>query len=73
MPIEKLLLKLRARDDISPKEETALRDAVGELREHPADRVIIREGQELTTSTLLLERPPLAVFHDRVSPEAAAR
>ena len=55
MPIETLLLKLRARDEISPEEEAALRDAVGEVRDHPADRVIIREGQELTTSTLLLE------------------
>ena len=55
MPIETLLMKLRARDEVSPAEEAALRDAVAELRDHPADRIIIREGQELVTSTLLLE------------------
>lgn len=55
MPIETLLMKLRARDEVSPAEEAALRDAVAELRDHPADRIIIREAQELVTSTLLLE------------------
>ena len=55
MPIETLLKKLRTRDEVSLKEEAALRDAVGEVCDHPADRVIIREGQELSTSTLLLD------------------
>lgn len=55
MPIETLLLKLRTRDEVSAQEEAALRDAVAEVREVPADRVLIREGQELTSSTLLVE------------------
>lgn len=55
MPIDKPLMKLRARDEVSAEEEAALRDAIAEVREHPADRTIIREGQELTHSTLLLD------------------
>jgi CRP-like cAMP-binding protein len=55
MTIEKLLIKLRARDEVGAKEEQALRDAVGEIKDHPADRTIIREGQELTHSTLLVD------------------
>ena len=54
MTIETLLLKLRARDDLSAEEEAALRAAVSEVREYPADRTVIREGEELTASTLLI-------------------
>jgi CRP-like cAMP-binding protein len=54
-PIEKLLMKLRARDEVSAAEEGALRSAVADLRDYPADRTIIREGQELGESTLLLD------------------
>jgi CRP-like cAMP-binding protein len=50
-----LLLKLRARDEVSAAEEEALRAAVAEERDYPADRTFIREGQELDTSTLLVE------------------
>lgn len=50
-----LLMKLRVRDEVGAAEEAALRDAVAEVSDHPADRVIIREGQELTTSTLLID------------------
>ena len=53
--IEKLLLKLRARDTVSAEEEAALRDAVGEVRNYPADSVIIREGDEISVSTLQLD------------------
>lgn len=53
--IEALLMKLRARDDISGAEERALRDAAGPVRELPADRTFIRRGEELQHSTLLLE------------------
>ena len=53
--IDAHLLKLRARDDISADEERAIRAAVGEVRDHPADRTIIRAGQTLTASTLLLD------------------
>jgi CRP-like cAMP-binding protein len=53
--IEAHLLKLRARDDISAEEESALRAAMGEVREYPADRTFIRAGEELTVSTLVLD------------------
>ncbi len=53
--IAKLLLKLRARDEVSAAEEQALRAAIAEERDHPADRTLIRENQELNASTLLVE------------------
>lgn len=52
---EKLLMKLRARDDLSEKEELTLRNSIAETREVPADETIIREGQLLSASILLLE------------------
>ncbi|HEV7661253.1 MAG TPA: Crp/Fnr family transcriptional regulator [Allosphingosinicella sp.] len=53
--IEKLLMKLALRDEISAEEEAALRDAVGTPREVPSDSTIIRAGQQLNESTLLLD------------------
>ena len=53
--VDRLLLKLRSRDDVSPDEERALRSAVSEVKEIPKDRTAIRENEKLTTSTLLLE------------------
>ena len=53
--IDKLLMKLEARDRLSAEEEEALRRAAGAVREVPADKTIIRAGQELVESTLLLE------------------
>lgn len=53
--IDRLLLKLRARDEIDAAEERALRDAVGEVRDLPANRTFIRRGEELQQSTLLLD------------------
>jgi CRP-like cAMP-binding protein len=53
--IEAHLTRLRRRDDISDEEEAAIRNAIGEAREVPADRVIIRADEELSASTLLLE------------------
>lgn len=53
--IERLLMKLRARDEISAAEENTLRDAVGEVKDLPADRTFIRRGEDLSQSTLLLE------------------
>lgn len=53
--IEAHLLKLRARDALPLEEERAIRDSVSEVREYRADRTFIRAGEELTTSTLLLE------------------
>jgi CRP-like cAMP-binding protein len=53
--IDAHLLKLRARDQVSVEEERAIRAAVAEIREYPADRTFIRANQELTTSTLLID------------------
>lgn len=53
--IEDLLLKLRARDEVSADEESAIRSMVGEVRDVASDRTIIRAGEELSSSTLLLE------------------
>ena len=53
--IERHLMKLRARDEISAEEEQAIRGAVLECRNLPADHTFIRAGEELTCSTLLLD------------------
>jgi CRP-like cAMP-binding protein len=53
--IEQHLMKLRARDMIGADEEQAIRDALGEVKTYSADRIVIREGQLLDASTLLLE------------------
>jgi CRP-like cAMP-binding protein len=52
--LEKHLLKLRARDDISPEEEAFIRSGVKEIIRAPADRVVVREGQRIDFSTILL-------------------
>lgn len=49
------LKKLRRRIEISSEEERAIRDSVAEIRRVGADEVIIRAGQELSTSLLLLD------------------
>jgi CRP-like cAMP-binding protein len=53
--IDKHLLKLRARDAIGAEEEQAIRDAVAEIRDYPADKTIIEANRPLTSSTLLIE------------------
>lgn len=50
-----LLMKLRARDLVSAEEEQVLRESVGEVRELPAGRVIVRAGTILSESTLLFD------------------
>ena len=52
--IEAHLKKLRARDAISAEEERVIRGLVAQVVEVPADRVVIREGEDLHNSTLLL-------------------
>ena len=52
--IEVHLRKLRRRDDISAEEEQAIRDSVADIVDHPADKTVIRAGQEVRESTLLL-------------------
>ncbi len=53
--IEPFLLKLRARDQVSDEEADALRSAAGEAREVGPDHAILRAGEELRASTLLIE------------------
>jgi CRP-like cAMP-binding protein len=53
--IDAHLKKLRLRDDISAEEERAIRDMISEVRDIPADRVVIRRGQELRESLLLID------------------
>jgi CRP-like cAMP-binding protein len=53
--IERHLMKLRARHQISADEEQAIRATIAETRDYPADRTFIRRGEELQHSTLLLD------------------
>lgn len=53
--IEAQLLRLRRRDVVSAAEEAALRGAVREVREIAADACLVREGQPLKDSILLLD------------------
>jgi CRP-like cAMP-binding protein len=53
--LDKHLLKLRARDPIGEAEEKAIRDAVADVIDYPADKTIIEANRPLSVSTLLLE------------------
>ena len=53
--IDAHLRRLRKRDTISPAEEKAIRGLVAETRRVPAHRCLIREGQPLQQSLLLIE------------------
>jgi len=53
--IERHLMKLRARDDISAEEERVIRGLVSHTVTVPADRTFVRAGEELKESTLLLD------------------
>jgi len=53
--IEHHLMKLRARDDVSADEEMAIRAAISEIRNYPADITAIRAGDELDECILLVE------------------
>ena len=52
--IEKLLMNLRVRDDISAEEEAVLREAVTGSIAVRADRLAVREGQIMDHSMILL-------------------
>jgi CRP-like cAMP-binding protein len=49
------LKKLRQRIEISSDEERVIRDCVAEIRRIPADQLVIRAGEELSSSLLLLD------------------
>jgi CRP-like cAMP-binding protein len=49
------LKKLRRRIEISSEEERAIRGTISEVRQVRPDEMVVRSGEELTTSLLLLE------------------
>lgn len=49
------LKKLRRRIELSPEEEKAIRGVVAETRRVSADQILIRSGEELSSSVLLLD------------------
>ena len=49
------LKKLRRRVELSAEEEKAIRGAVAETRKVRADEILVRSGEELTSSVMLLE------------------
>lgn len=49
------LKKLRKRTEISAEEERAIRNAVTETRKLPSDQIVVRSGQELHSSMMLLD------------------
>lgn len=53
--IDKLFLKLRVRDLLSDEEERALRDTIVECEEVPAKRTLLKRGEPLDRSILLLD------------------
>ncbi|WP_374468326.1 Crp/Fnr family transcriptional regulator [Phenylobacterium sp.] len=53
--IERHLMKLRARDEISDEEEAAIRASVATIRRVPADQPIARAFQPLDVCTILLD------------------
>jgi CRP-like cAMP-binding protein len=53
--LDKHLMKLRARDDISAEEEQAIRSAVSIVCEYPGDYTFARAGERLAHSTIILD------------------
>lgn len=53
--IDAHIRKVRARDDLTDAEEQAIRALFTEVRDVPADRPVIRAGEEVTVSLLLLD------------------
>lgn len=49
------LKKLKRRTELSSEEERAIRDAVAETRRVAADQVLIRSGEDLNSSIILLD------------------
>lgn len=53
--IDRHLMKLRARDDLSVEEEEAIRGSVAEIRECPADKTFVKAGVDLDHCSILLD------------------
>lgn len=54
-PVERLMLKFRARDVVTAEEEEVLRQVLGDVRELPQGRVLVRANVPLTDCTLLID------------------
>ena len=54
-PVERLMLKFRARDVVTAEEEEVLRQVLGDIRELPQGRVLVRANVPLTDCTLLID------------------
>lgn len=54
-PVGCLLLKLRVRDHVSEREEAVLREAIAEIETFRSGKTIIRAGQTLDRSALLID------------------
>ena len=53
--VQRLLMKLRARDSVSDEEEAVLRAAVSGVEEHQAGRTLVRAGVPLSQSMLVVD------------------
>ena len=53
--IDKLLLKMRRRDDVSAEEEAILRDAVSDVKDVGADVTVVRADVDLSISNILID------------------
>jgi CRP-like cAMP-binding protein len=54
-PVGDLLNKLRLRDEISEREAKVLRNGVGEVQKFKAGHILIRTGESMSRSTLLID------------------
>ena len=54
-PVDDLVKKLRLRDEVSDREAKVLRDAIAEVQKIPAGRTLVRTGQAISQSTLLID------------------
>jgi CRP-like cAMP-binding protein len=52
---DRLVRKLRVRDEVSDEEAEVLRDSISEVRDYGAGRTIVRSGVVLTESNLLFD------------------
>jgi CRP-like cAMP-binding protein len=53
--IERHLLKLRARDTVSPEEEQAIQSSISEVRTLSADEIVVHAGRAVDFSVMLLD------------------
>lgn len=54
-PVQRLVMKLRLRDEVSDREADMLRDAVAAVQDFPPGRTIVRAGAVLTQSMLTVD------------------